>query len=315
MIGSASFNFQGYNVAAAEIDPSAVSADGGPEYPRLIIPVRFKLHRPKDVHGSDQDLLFSDLKAHLFIDGRNSKIADATDRPINKLLRVPGPCDLTSTVVEFPLDSYRVEKIEQLRKADLNLRLDLFLSFATFGQPFWGHQSKADPTLRVAEMETLSTNVQLTVPQSNWVNQVLPGLGYGVVHLIELPAVSPEACAALGHSYHALTRAREEFGSGDYDGAIALCRTAVDPIRNELKKLKENKPDSLAADWVEKVGASTIEWLNVVLGKTHGVANTPHHSPKTGYFSRLDAHMILMTTISVVAYVARFSASGERRSS
>ena len=122
---------------------------------------------------------------------------------------------------------------------------------------------------------------------------------------MEFPAVALNVFNELQHSYTALQRAHTKFTAGEYDEAIWQCRTAVDPLREELRKIKEGSPDSLSADWAEEVGPATVDWLLTLLRKTHGVANTPTHSPNTGHFSRLDAQMILTVTTAVVAYVAR----------
>ncbi len=309
MTASTSFNaYQGYTLAMVEVYPTSIRTEGGNEYPCLIIPAKFTLSSLNGARQGKQDVFFLDLNALLFVEGRGSKIAHGCNsRPFHELV-INGSREVMFDL-EFPLDKYRVEKMEQLRKGDMGLRCYLQLSIGLFGPPIYGIEAKASSSPRISDLAVLLANLQFAVPQSKWVKEVLPGLGGGVVQLIEFPAVSLEACEALKHSHLALKRAVEEFALGDYDAAVGLCRTAADPIRQELKKLRDGKVDCLAADWAEKVGSATIEWLTIVLGKTHGVANTPHHSPTTGYFSRLDAQMILTTTISVIAYVARFNAA------
>lgn len=317
MVATTHFNTTlGHIVVTAEIDSTAVRGDGGVEYPRLIVPIKLKVLPLKDPGRGGQDLLLLNFNAQLFVEGRNSKIADSTQKSFQVL--VEGYELEPRLDLEFVLDRFRVERIEQLRKKDISFRLDFQLAFGTFGPPTrYQHQpSKTGPASaeRISNLGVLEANLNLTVPQSIWVDRILLGLGFGVIQLLEIPVISLEQCQALQHSWQALKRADEQFRLGDYDEAVGLCRTAVDPIRNKLKKLKEAQPDSLATDCVEKYGTATLDWLITILGKTHGVANTPHHSPHTGHFNRFDAQMILTIVSNVIAYVARFDLATDVKS-
>ncbi|HWA09567.1 MAG TPA: hypothetical protein VG838_08975 [Opitutaceae bacterium] len=95
------------------------------------------------------------------------------------------------------------------------------------------------------------------------------------------------------------------FNAGEYDLTVGLCRTAVQPLRNHLKRIKAAAGDGTTADWAEKIGDATFEWLSIVTGKTHGVGSAAVHEGSPGRFTRLDAQMILTTTISILAYAAR----------
>ncbi len=234
----------------------------------------------------------------------HDKIADADFKPLNFALGSTEGQQVSE--LEFPLDRYRVELLEQRRNGgDVNLRMDMQILLARFGKRalFGRPESQLPITLSFDTRFGSQTNLQ--VPQSVWLKSVLPGLGYGVINVLEFPAVALTACNELQHSYSALQRAHTKFTAGEYDEAIWQCRTAVDPLRDELKQIKDGGPDLLSADWAEKIGTATVDWLLTFFGKTHGIANTPTHSPNTGHFSRLDAQMILTVTTAVVAYVAR----------
>jgi hypothetical protein len=237
---------------------------------------------------------------------QSKRLADALARPFHHPLSWFGKKTYTS--VEFPFTGKMLEHVESTRSGDLNVRLDFSLDVVLFGPPRLDDEARHSAGQNFRDTATVYAQMPISIPQVAWAGKILKELGYGAIHIFEIPVASLEACRKLEHSYKALERAKKKYESGDYDDAVALCRTAVDPIRNELKKLKDKSPDSLTADWAEKIGASTVEWLTTVLGKTHGVANTPIHSPRTGHFARLDAHMILFTTVALVAYVARTKA-------
>jgi len=311
----ASFTLDSYTIAELDIDPASVRGDGGADYPRLIVhgTIRFnplkdsRFSQKRTVANAPEDLLFLSLTGQLFVEGQPSKIADSTSLPFFYVVSTVGyERQLT---LEFALNAHRVEKIEQWRDGDCRLRCEISVGVGIFGLPRYGPDANKPQPPHITDIRAVSTTASIPVLQSAWVNQVLPGLGYGLIHLIEMPGVSLEACKALSHSYEALDRAYERFKLGDYDEAVALCRTAVEPLRNELTQIKAGAADSLAADWAEKIGTVTVDWLKTVLGKTYGVANTPVHSPCTGHFSRLDAQMILTVATSVIGYVARTKAA------
>ena len=304
-------NERSYVIATVALDTSLIRGAGGTGYPRLIFRLDWKLSAMKD---SNVDYWILSAGAQLFNGQDYDKIADAIAKPLCFALTSIESQQISE--LEFPLDRYRVELLEQRRNGDdMNLRMDMQILLARFGErTLFG---KPETKLPVALNFNIryQSPISLQVPQSVWLKSVLPGLGYGIINVLEFPAVALTACNELQHSYSALQRAHTKFTAGEYDEAIWQCRTAVDPLREELKKIKDGSPDSLSAEWAEKIGAATVEWLLIFFGKTHGIANTPTHSPNTGHFSRLDAQMILTVTTAVVAYVARTKSTGGQQSS
>jgi hypothetical protein len=300
-------NERSHIIARVALDPAKARGAGGPGYPRLIFGLNWKL----SAHGnSGGDQWIVSASAKLFVGQDYDRIADSLVSHLHfslKAIESEGTSEL-----EFPLDRYRIELLEQRRNGgDINLRMDIHIVHARFGERvhFGKPDAKLLPTALDFEIPS-QTSVNLQVPQSVWIKTVLPGLGYGVIHVLEFPAVALDACNKLEKPYAALQRAHTKFTAGEYDEAIWQCRTAVDPLRTELKKIKDGNPDSLSADWAEKIGPATVDWLLTFFGKTHGVANTPAHSPHIGHFSRLDAQMVLTVTTGVIAYVARTKGGG-----
>jgi hypothetical protein len=200
----------------------------------------------------------------------------------------------------------QIEAIEAGRKnADVGITLQLKLTFLVLAK------TGAHPVVGfhvphvVVDSAVTPLFATIKVPQSTWVKEVLPQLGFGQVLLFEFPAYPISALAGLGEAFAAAKRAQEQFNVGEYDLAVGLCRNALQPLRNHLISIKARSKDGTAADWAEKIGASTLEWLLTVTGKTHGVSSSTHHQGSSGRFNRLDAHMILTTTVSVLAYAAR----------
>lgn len=298
---SHALTYNSFVVAELEANPSHVYGTGGPDYPRLMMNLRSNFLP----YGLDQkigdELLFFSIKAELFINDCPHRIAD-TFQPFQ--YQSVRSRQETSVVLDFPLDRYRVEKIEQRRSGDVKIKAVVNVASALNGVPRHGDFA-ASTQPRLHGFQNLFCEITFTIPHSVWLQNVLPGLGWGTVQVIELPSIGLEEFKRMEHAYTALKKGEELFKNGDYDQAVGFCRTAIDPVREDLKKLKLEKPNNLGADWAEKIGNSTVEWLTTVLGKTHGVANTPHHSPNPGHFTRLDAQMILTVTAAVLAYLGR----------
>ena len=303
-------NERSYVIATAALDTSLIRGAGGTGYPRLIFRLDWKLSAMKD---SDVDYWILSAGAQLFRGQDYDKIADAAVKPLNFALNSVEVQQVSE--LEFPLDRHRIELLEQHRNGgDINLRMDMQIVLARFGERILLGKPETKLPLTLSFVTRYQSPINLQVPQLVWIKNVLPGLGYGVINVLEFPAVALSACNELQHSYSALQRAQTKFTAGDYDEAIWQCRTAVDPLREELKKIKDGSPDLLSADWAEKIGTATVDWLLTFFGKTHGIANTPTHSPNTGHFSRLDAQMILTVTTAVVAYVARTKTTNKQQS-
>lgn len=304
-------NERSYIIATAALDTTAARGAGGAGYPRLIFRLDWKLSAMKD---SNADYLILSAGAQLFNGQDYDKIADAITSPVCFALNSTG--GEHSGELEFPLDKYRVELLEQRRDGgDMNLRMNMQILLARFGDRMQFGKPETKLPLTLSFDTRYQSSINLLVPQSVWIKNVLPGLGYGIINVLEFPAVTLTACNELQHSYSALQRAHTKFTAGEYDEAIWQCRTAVDPLREELQKIKDGSPNSLSADWAEKIGSATVDWLLTFFGKTHGIANTPTHSPNTGHFSRLDAQMILSFTTAVVAYVARTKTTSGQQTS
>ena len=229
----ASFTYNSYIVAEITLEPTSVYGAGGPEFPLLHIHSKLALLPYGASKDIPQDFLFLTIKSDLYVGERHGKIASSFQPILHRLTEHRYE---TSYVLEFQLDNYRIERIESSRKRDLELKLEVNIGVGTFGPVLFGSQAN-NPGHRVSDLCSIHKTIQFTVPQSVWVEKVLPGLGYGLVQLFELPAVSLEHVASLQHSYTALQRACDRFKGGDYDEAVAFCRTAIEPIRNELKEI------------------------------------------------------------------------------
>jgi hypothetical protein len=242
-------------------------------------------------------------EAQLRLNG--TKIADAQPLMINRILHHSDGKVNECLNLDFPVNSQQIAALERARNGG-EVKLDLWIKL---------HYEELRPArilgAEVWELTTLAfTQLQqaIVISQSDWVAHVLSGVGYGKVHVVEFPAVSLEACAALDHSFKSLKQAEEKHRLGFYDDAVGKCRMALDKFFDYVS-VDPNHPESrkipvLKSSWETKLGKATYAWLNSTLGAIKSAGNPAHHVPDAHY-DQLESQMIIAITTAVVAYVAR----------
>lgn len=248
-------------------------------------------------------------EAQLRLNG--TKIADAQLVIINRIFQHSDGKVSHTLDLDFPVNSQQVVALERARNGGA-VKLDLWIKL---------HYEEQRPAkilgAEVWELNTLAfTQLQqeIVISQSDWIAHVLPGVGYGKVHVVEFPAVSLEACAALDHSFRSLRQAEEKHRLGFYDDAVGKCRVALDKFFDYMS-VDPSHPESrkipvLKSSWETKLGKATYTWLNNTLGAVKDASNQTHHSPNA-HFDQLESQMIIAITTAVVAYVARIQTEME----
>lgn len=296
------------NFVELDIDPSRLAGSGNADYPQLFWQMEMLLDAPKT---PQTDYAFRSANAQLyFATGPGLKIADARPLSLDRVL--PGHLDRSLTEYlsfEFPLDTRRIAAIERVRQGgSLQFNLHVQVVVDEIGINPAHEPTKRPPTWGLKAVHQMRMQESFQVPQSHWVERVLPNIGYGTVHVVEFPAAPVESCPALEHSFKALKQAEEQHRLGFYDEAAGKCRVAldkffdyvpVDPTHPASKKIPVFKKS-----WETKLGQPTYEWLKATVGTIKDASNPPHHSPNA-HFSQLDSQMVLAVTTAVVAYIAR----------
>lgn len=287
----------------ANINPSYVSGLGAGVVPRLLFQVKLNIHGETGWHSQQkvQSWLFGNLTGELFLG--SEKVADIRTYSLNSK-RFGGqdyPTD-EHLNIEIPLDARRIEWIEYQRAGksfEAKLRINLQV------QIFGSDPHTADFPCGLLDVSCIQGEIPFTVPDTQWREHVLPGLGYGKVIAIELPVVSFESCKALSHSFKALEKAQKQFALGLYDETAGSCRVALEQFFEPVDKGDGSGKTipKLKKSWEVRLGDATYQWLNSALGTIKTEANKSHHSPNN-HFDRLGAQMLLMTTTALVSYVA-----------
>jgi hypothetical protein len=292
-------------IAELELDTSRVHGAGGIDFPHLRWQTGLNILNDRP---PDHDYGFRSITASLYTP--NLKIAEASPIYLHQVAHSDQKFQGSELVdFEFPLDMRRVEALERLRNnGPLSLRLDACLQVDEYG--FGGVRSQSDASQKwgLRNIYRLAFQETIHISQSHWVEHVLPGLGYGKIHILEFPAAPIESCSSLTQSFKALSQAAEHHKRGLYDDAVAKCRLALDPFFEYSFAIPDNPKSkqipTLKKHWEKKLGQATYDWLMNATGSLKDASNIVHHSPNNHY-GQLESQMILAIATAVVAYVAR----------
>ena len=288
----------------ASVNIENVQGLGGSVLPRIFFQVKLNIIDEFGWRLRDkvQAWSFGILTGELLIG--TEKIADIKTYTLNRIRlgseNYPAEYYLN---IEIPLDAKRIEWLERQRAGksfEAKLHIDLQV------QIFGSSQHTTEFSCGLMDVSSIQGDIPFTVPDTQWRERVLPGLGYGKVMVVELPAISLESCAALEHSFKALENAQKQFALGLYDETAGSCRVALDQFFEQVKKEEgsDKTIPKLKTSWETRLGTATHQWLDAAFGAIKVATNKPHHDPKN-HFDRLGAQMVLMVTTALVSYAAQ----------
>lgn len=292
------FCFHGtHHAVKARLRPSDVRSVGGPVYPQLIFPLQLETVPQQGL----KELRISAVRAHLNTQNLG-RIGTAvpTTMPL-RFSNMASPKTFQITI-EIPLDLYRAQKIEANRQQNGMLQLDCSLDYVAIWKR---NASPLRPLPDPIEMSTMVQRIEIVIPQSEWIANILPGLGCNSVRLIEIPMPATTTAIGFEKSVLAVEKAQQRFNLGLYDDAAAQCRIALDPFFDQ-----EKKPDGsgtmlkLKKSWEARLGEATHRWLGEASNAVRWATNPVHHSP-SARFDRFEAQMLLMITTTLISYAAR----------
>jgi hypothetical protein len=287
------------------LEPTQIGADGGTTYPRLTLPLSFYVSPIPLGSGLFQNFDILSVQCHLYLKIPNQKIAVGTIPFMQYRVR---HANLSYTAnMEFPLDLYRIEKIEETRNGDLKCKIDVTILYGLYKTIHLQQEGKVMPMEVLADFDQRYQSFDFDIPQSHWTSKILPQLGYGTVKIVEIPMTDRIIGEEFKKSVSELVFAQQYFEKGDYDKSVGHCRSALETIHAKLIDLKSFIKSDSEYDWVEEIATSTTNWLNKIYEKTYRLTNKPHHPPTVGHFSRYDADAIMLVVTALVSYVSRLS--------
>jgi hypothetical protein len=311
-------------VGTASVDGGAVRGEGGPIRPQLIVPVTIQMNPQADEAMLAVVWLFARLATDKYASPHG-----VICQPISHQLMSGFPVRSLQHVanehtehLRFFLTPAEVEDVERRRHAAHSEVFQLYLcldpvvagiktynsfgpgqereqtpwgiQFGMFSQvlPFW--TSRVDP-------------VWVHIEQSTWVRNVLPGLGYDRLRLLEL--TFPPPLPDHGNAATQFDKAKRALDERRYDDCIQECRGLLNMWEKQYGATTRNLiADVVKGDrgWPE--GDIRHGLLDTLWKKIGNVANAPHH-PESDVnpeiFNDRDARLILLLTAALSEYVER----------
>jgi hypothetical protein len=145
----------------------------------------------------------------------------------------------------------------------------------------------------------------IQIEPSAWVRDVLPGLGYDRLRLMEVtfPPPLPEHPSAAAQ----FDKARMALDQRRYWACIQECRGLLNMWEKQYGATKTKRlADLVAADRAWPVGDVRHGLLDLLWKKVGDVANTPHHPEgdvDAELFDGRDARLVLLLTTALSEYV------------
>ncbi len=185
------------------------------------------------------------------------------------------------------LDHYKLHQIEEFRKgSDLSLQMNIIFVMEKRGQP----QNK--------EMGSFN-NIKIEIPKSEWVEKILPNIGFKDVSLIEIPKINQKWQKIIEH----INEAWHQHSMGKYDKVLIECRKALEALGNEVKNKGFNKDEGKSIpDWEKLFNSENVgDTVGAINKKFYGFLAPSAHTGKA--INKEDADFALLVMHGIVTLV------------
>jgi hypothetical protein len=307
-------------IGEVSLDDTRVTGEGGWADPRLVFPLQITLN-PSPAGAS---LAVTEVTCSLHLTTPASEQNQLGLAQVVKLTygftcrAILGGPSKGQIQARIPLNQALIAQLERRRHQDsqhvfsASLRLQPTVAWLEqtgnttpdeFGEHPFMHQ-QFGPFSRLAYFWYPQVgDLEVRIPASVWIQQVLPGLGYDQVRYAEirLPESSLLPTEILGY----YDTARRHFDLGNYREAVASCRDIRNAVERHLGATQAHPVSAIA---VERLGLTADAPQRAILAaawETLRVAtNEAHHVPGGLRLTEADARMCLHLTAIVLEYLA-----------
>lgn len=314
---AASISAQSSNLGEIQCDPATITGHGGSHAPTLVIPTTLALHpRP-----ANQAVAITDVHAQVHVGPKRDQPVGPMTRARNTSSGAPwiSNANYTATYaidLRVPIPQEQMHALEMLpaSSTDVPVRIQIEKRASAVGaehQLPWGIGGGS--ALELWALSWIRTDeLQFTVPGPHWAAQVLPGLGadrYRTV-LIALPRDSPLTPDTPLVRW--FDEARERHDRGDHRGCIERCRDVRKAVEAALAATRA-EPVSTKAAQSGTLPQSATQFLDGVWKALAEITNNAHHPENgDGVFTHADARAVLLTTSTMLEYLAETIAPHRR---
>jgi hypothetical protein len=285
-------SIRSYGVLTARIDPTNVWGDGSPQRPVLRLPLELQV---KSIEGKQQTVDYTLLCLIGTLKARGLETLAGFDvGPLAE--HSDSRAHYRSVNLEVPLELTSVRKYE-----DVRCGADAFLSLSFQGLVWFPREAK---------FETVSSqgDLQLTVPRSTWVDQVLPKWGLSSVKLVEITFPASSVGDSFRAPYARVEEAERLFANGQYKQVLTSLRLSFEGLAIGLGFENRVKDcfDSLFADSHPDKREKAREALTGLYKFLHLGPHEQSAQPDTGgepVILRRDARFALTMAHAVFEYI------------
>lgn len=202
-------------------------------------------------------------------------------------------------VFNFELDEKAISVIEKNRSGDINFLLDLNILVLVLTEV-----NAAGSIVNTVEGTYRNTAMlQFQIPKSKWVETVLPTLGYQSFKLIEIPLTHKTLKEAYVDIIFEFNKAESYFNQQDYNKCVAHCRSTLDALTRNLKKIKESTESESAFKWLKNKDEATCIWIDNLNKATTAICSKTHHAGLKRNFTRYEAESIYLVTLGLLNFI------------
>ena len=219
-------------------------------------------------------------------------------------LTASNPSFVTTNKIAFeiPVDLVTLTRIEKTR-AGGNLRVNL--TFQLLMALYIENGGFRSFTLGRVD------GLVFEIPRSQWVDTLLPALGYGGLEVIEIRYGAGVVAQALPKSIEEIQEAKKCLLEGHWQRAIGHCRKAIEVILEsrpltiaQTAKFRDKVSDFISGN-LSGLNDSQVKLLSKQMELIWEVGSQAAHPSPASPFTRADAEFIVRSTMAVVEYFSR----------
>lgn len=319
-----------YGVGSVELIENRVTGEGGPHDPRLVLPLQVRM----EPASTDRMLALTQLTCslHLVVLGTATHPGNQHGPSTTTDLSSGLHCRSLASVgegyifdVRIPLAQPHVAKLEAWRHSTGGK--DFTGTLHLSGKVAWVYQtggsmsslmkpldaSKLDGELFPPGAGMYSTfayfwdtrmdDLPLHVPESTWIENVLPGLGLDRLRLVELALPTIGGLLEL-ETVQTFDAARREYDSGRYRECIEKCRYVRDGIHECLGATRERPVAKVIGDRLHMASnAPQRAFLRDAWKSLVDLTNAAHHPTQARLLMPSDARACLLVVAVLLEYL------------
>lgn len=167
--------------------------------------------------------------------------------------------------------------------------------------------SRSGELIRLEKIDTRNPSQTIRIARSDWIDHILPGLGFQRSVLVELPLVrTPPLPDIYKYAVESLDKARDAFSHEDYRGALKYAREVLEHL-GKLSSDGSGKLTNFCKEYLEpQIGETKSTSVDRSLNALRDVVNAASHTDpqKPFYVDRAIAAYVIETLVLDLRYIA-----------